>query len=153
MATRSETLFQLFEPAINALGYELWGVEYIPQGKHSVLRVYLDKDDGINIDDCEAASRQVSSILDVEDPIAGEYTLEVSSPGIERVLFRLSQYEQYLGSMVKIRLLQSFEKRRNYTGQIRSVNEQDNELGIIVGDEELTIPFELIEKSQLVYQQ
>ena len=150
MATRASVLTELFEPAVNALGYTLWGVEYVPQGRHSLLRVYLDKEGGINIDDCEAASRQISSILDVEDPISGEYTLEVSSPGVDRVLFKLDQFRQYLGWMVKLRLTESFEKRRNFNGQLKAI--VDDEVVLVIGDEELTIPYELVEKATLVGQ-
>jgi ribosome maturation factor RimP len=148
MATRVSALTELFEPAIEAMGYTLWGVEYIAQGRHSLLRVYLDKEGGINIDDCELVSRQISGILDVEDPISGEYTLEVSSPGVGRGLFKLGQYTDYLGWMVKLRLKENFEKRRNFTGQLKAV--VDDEVVLIVGDEEYTIPFELVEKASLV---
>ena len=74
----------MLEPAVNAVGMELWGIEYLSQGKHSILRVYIDSEDGVTIDNCEAASHQVSGVLDVEDPINGEYNLEVSSPGMDR---------------------------------------------------------------------
>ncbi|MDO8271353.1 MAG: ribosome maturation factor RimP, partial [Gammaproteobacteria bacterium] len=80
----------LIRPTVTALGLELWGVEHVVQGRFSVLRVYIDKGgDGVTIDDCEKVSRQISGIFDVEDPIAGEYTLEVSSPGMDRPLFEL----------------------------------------------------------------
>lgn len=150
MATRISALTELFEPVINALGFKLWGIEYIPQGRHSLLRVYLDKEGGIDIEDCAQASRQISSILDVEDPISGEYTLEVSSPGLDRMLFTLDQFREYAGWMVKVRLAENFEKRRNFTGQLKAV--ENDEIVLIVGDEEYTIPYELIEKAHLVSQ-
>ncbi len=115
-----------------------------------MLRVYLDKDGGIDIEDCALASRQISSILDVEDPIKGEYSLEVSSPGIDRTLFSLVQFNEYLGWHVKLKLTESFEKRRNFTGQLKAVF--DDEVVIIIGDEEYTIPYELIDKASLVSQ-
>lgn len=150
MGGRVAELQDMLRPAIEALGYSLWGIEYIPQGRHSMLRVYLDKEGGINIDDCEIASRQISSILDVEDPISGEYTLEVSSPGLDRLLFNLDQFKEYLGWHVKLRLTENFEKRRNFTGQLKAV--VDDEVVLIIGDEEYTIPCELIEKASLVSQ-
>ena len=150
MSRRATELGELLEPAINALGFRLWGIEYIPQGRHSMLRVYLDKEGGIDIEDCALASRQISSILDVEDPISGEYTLEVSSPGIDRTLFKLDQFSEYLGWHVTLKLTENFEKRRNFTGQLKAV--VDDEVVIIIGDEEYTIPYELIDKASLVSQ-
>ena len=140
----------MLEPAINALGFRLWGIEYIPQGRHSVLRVYLDKEGGIDIEDCALASRQISSILDVEDPISGEYNLEVSSPGLDRILFTLEQFSEYLGWHVHLRLTENFENRRKFTGQLKAV--VDDEVVIIIGEEEYIIPYELIEKANLVSQ-
>jgi len=137
----------MLEPAITALGYTLWGIEYVPQGKHSLLRVYLDKEGGIDIEDCAQASRQISSILDVEDPISSEYTLEVSSPGVDRVLFNLDQLREYLGWHVQLRLTENFENRRKFAGQLKAI--VDNEIVLIIGDEEYTIPYELIEKANL----
>jgi ribosome maturation factor RimP len=148
MSNRVTELKKLLEPAIQALGYTLWGLEYLPRGRHSMLRVYLDKEGGINIDDCEQVSRQISSILDVEDPITGEFTLEVSSPGLDRLLFTLDQFSDYLGWHVKLKLTENFEKRRNFSGQLKAVI--DDEVVLIIGDEEFTIPFELIEKANLV---
>jgi ribosome maturation factor RimP len=150
MSSRTKELGNLLEPAINALGYSLWGIEYVPQGRHSLVRVYLDKEGGIDIEDCAQASRQISSILDVEDPISGEYTLEVSSPGLDRVLFSLDQYAEYLGRHIRIRLRENFENKRKFTGQLKAI--VDDELVLIIGDEEYTIPFELIEKASLEIQ-
>lgn len=150
MSRRTTELGNLLEPAINALGFRLWGIEYIPQGRHSLLRVYLDKEGGIDIEDCAIASRQISSILDVEDPISGEYTLEVSSPGLDRTLFTLEQFTEYLGWHVTLKLTENFENKRKFTGQLKAV--VDDEIVIIIGDEEYTIPYELVEKASLVSQ-
>lgn len=148
MANREEQLEGLFGPVIRAMGYELWGLEYVGQGRHSLLRVYLDKEGGIDVEDCALVSRQLSGILDVEDPISGEYTLEVSSPGLERPLFTLEHFRQYRGHQVKVRLRQSFDNRRNFTGLLREV--EDEEVKLVIGDEEFSLPFELIEKANLV---
>lgn len=150
MINREARLTALLTPLIDAMGYRLWGIEYMAQGKHSLLRVYLDKDGGIDIEDCAQASRQISSLLDVEDPINGEYTLEVSSPGLDRILFNLDQFKEYAGYHAKVRLTRSFEGRRNFSGQIKAV--EDNEVVLIIGEEELTLPYELIEKANLVSQ-
>ena len=150
MSRRTSELGNLIEPAVTALGFRLWGIEYIPQGKHSLLRIYIDKDGGIDIEDCALASRQISSILDVEDPISGEYTLEVSSPGLDRTLFSIEQFNDYLGSHVRLRLAENFDGKRNFSGQLKAV--VDDEVVLIIGDEEYTIPYELIEKANLVSQ-
>jgi len=147
MSRRTAELSEMLEPAITALGYTLWGIEYVPQGKHSLLRIYLDKEGGIDIEDCAQASRQISSILDVEDPISSEYTLEVSSPGVDRVLFNLDQLREYLGWHVQLRLTENFENRRKFAGQLKAI--VDDEIVLIIGDEEYTIPYELIEKANL----
>jgi ribosome maturation factor RimP len=150
MASRVSVLTALIEPVLNAMGYQLWGIEYLGQGKHSILRVYLDKAGGVNIEDCAQASRQISSLLDVEDPIKSEYTLEVSSPGLDRMLFSLEQFQEYAGYHAKIRLTESFEGQRNFTGQIKAV--EDDEVVLIIGNEELTLPYELIEKANVISQ-
>lgn len=150
MTTRNSELNALLEPAINALGFRLWGIEYNPQGKYSMLRVYIDKEEGVGIEDCAQASRQISSILDVEDPISGEFTLEVSSPGLDRVLFSLSQFEEYLGWHVNVRLTENFENKRKFVGQIKKVI--NDEVVMIIGEEEYTIPYELIDKANLLSQ-
>lgn len=150
MASRVTELKSLLEPAIEALGFTLWGIEYMPQGRHSLLRVYLDKEGGIDVEDCAQASRQISSILDVEDPISGEYTLEVSSPGLDRNLFSLDQFSAYLGWHVSLRLTENFDNKRKFTGQLKAVI--DDEVVLIIGDEEYTIPYELVDKANLISQ-
>jgi ribosome maturation factor RimP len=89
VSSKLEQLQALLAPVVEGLGYQCWGIEYVSQGKHSVLRIYIDKEGGILVDDCEAVSRQASGVLDVEDPISSEYTLEVSSPGMDRPLFTI----------------------------------------------------------------
>lgn len=115
-------LEQLFTPVIIALGYELWGIEYLAQGRHSLLRIYIDKADGINIDDCEVVSKQISALLDVEDPLSGNYSLEVSSPGLPRPLFYDWQYQRYIGLEVQVKLFKPVEGKRKFKGTIVSVN-------------------------------
>jgi ribosome maturation factor RimP len=115
---------QLIQPTVQSLGYELWGCEYLAQGKHSLLRIYIDKPDGIDVKDCEIVSHQVSAILDVDDPIPGNYSLEVSSPGIPRPLFHANQYERYIGLNAYIKLSRPVAGKRKYIGTIVSVNEQ-----------------------------
>lgn len=148
MAGRDERIRDLVEPVLNALGYVLWGIEYLGQGRHTLLRVFIDKEGGINIEDCAEASRQISSILDVEDPISSEYTLEVSSPGLDRTLFTLEQVSAYIGSQAKLRLRENFAGRRNFNGVIKAV--VDGQLVLVAGEDELVLPFELVDKASLV---
>lgn len=148
MSSKLEQLQALLAPVVEALGYECWGVEFISQGRHSVLRVYIDRPEGILIDDCEAVSRQVSGILDVEDPISGEYTLEVSSPGMDRPLFTLEQFAKHAGEQVKIRLRLPYEGRRNYQGILRGVEEQD--VVVLVDDHEYLLPIDSIDKANII---
>ncbi|MEK7259771.1 MAG: ribosome maturation factor RimP [Pseudomonadota bacterium] len=140
----------LIRPTVTALGLELWGVEHVVQGRFSVLRVYIDKgDDGVTIDDCEKVSRQISGIFDVEDPIAGEYTLEVSSPGMDRPLFELGQFERYVGSVVTVRLRSPLEGRRKFKGVIQKV--EADAVRLLVDDKEYVLPASAIDKANLVF--
>jgi len=111
----------MFTPSVEDLGYELVGIEYIRAGSHSTLRVYIDQETGILVDDCAAVSRQISALMDVEDPITNEYTLEVSSPGLERPLFNAAHYATFAGEEVKIQLRMPIQNRRRWKGIIDSV--------------------------------
>ncbi|RBW47091.1 ribosome maturation factor RimP [Psychromonas sp. B3M02] len=122
MASLEERLTEMLAPSVEDLGYELVGIEYVRAGKHSTLRIYIDQEEGILVDDCAAVSRQVSAIMDVEDPITNEYTLEVSSPGMERPLFNAAQYAAFIGEEVKIQLRMPIQNRRRWKGVISSVD-------------------------------
>jgi ribosome maturation factor RimP len=121
LASLEERLTAMFKPNVEDLGYELVGIEYIRAGKHSTLRVYIDHENGILVDDCAAVSREISALMDVEDPITNEYTLEVSSPGLERPLFSADQYAAFIGSEVKVQLRMPIQNRRRWKGVIASV--------------------------------
>jgi len=148
VSSKLEQLQALLAPVVEALGYECWGLEFISQGRHSLLRVYIDRPEGILVDDCEIVSRQISGILDVEDPISGEYTLEVSSPGMDRPLFTLEQFALYVGEQVKIKLRTPFERRRNFQGILRGVEEQD--VVVLVDDHEYLLPVDSIDKANII---
>ncbi|MGJ8580774.1 MAG: ribosome maturation factor RimP [Psychromonas sp.] len=122
MASLEERLTEMLAPSVEDLGYELVGIEYVRAGKHSTLRIYIDQEEGILVDDCAAVSRQVSAIMDVEDPITNEYTLEVSSPGMERPLFNATQYAAFIGEEVKIQLRMPIQNRRRWKGVISNVD-------------------------------
>ncbi len=134
-------------PTVEDMGYVLWGCEYISRGKHSVLRIYIDKEEGIGIEDCERVSRQVSALLDVEDPISGNYTLEVSSPGVPRPLFHGWQYQRFLGQQVQIKLMKPVEGRRKFSGVIASANE--DKLVLSIDDEHREFNISNIVKANL----
>lgn len=148
MSSKLEQLQAMLAPVIEALGYECWGIEFISQGRHSLLRVYIDHANGILVEDCETVSRQVSGILDVEDPISNEYTLEVSSPGMDRPLFTLEQFARHAGEMVKIKLRSPYEGRRNFQGLLRGVEEQD--VVVLVDEHEYLLPVEQVEKANII---
>jgi len=122
LASLEERLTEMLAPSVEDLGYELVGIEYIRAGQHSTLRIYIDQEEGILVDDCAAVSRQVSAIMDVEDPITNEYTLEVSSPGLERPLFNAAQYADFVGEEVKIQLRMPIQNRRKWKGVISGVD-------------------------------
>ena len=145
---RQQEIEQLAGPIILALDCELWGTELIRQGRSTLLRIYIDREQGVTIEDCEAVSRRVSQVLDVESPIAGQYTLEVSSPGMDRLLFRIEHYAEYAGETVEIRLNQPFEGRRKLTGTLAGVD--GDEVLVQVGDEEFVLPLEWIQRARIV---
>jgi len=148
VSSKLEQLQALLAPVVEALGYQCWGIEFLSQGRHSLLRVYIDHENGILIDDCEKVSRQISGVLDVEDPISSEYTLEVSSPGMDRPLFRLEQFAAHAGELVKIKLRSPYEGRRNFQGLLRGVEEQD--VVVLVEDHEYLLPIDMIDKANII---
>lgn len=149
VSARTEELQSLLSPVVEALGYQLWGLELLAQGRHSLLRVYIDSEAGITVDDCAAVSRHVSSALDVADPIHGAYTLEVSSPGWDRPLFTKEQYEQFVGEVVNVRLARSIQGRRNCRGRLLAVDGNGIELEL-EPEHSLSLPFTAIKKANLV---
>lgn len=146
----TKRLEEIIGPGVEALGYELVGVEYLPQGRHSLLRVYIDSEDGIGVDDCERVSHQVSGVLDVEDPIRGQYTLEVSSPGLDRPLFTQAHYARFVGSEVQLRLHRPHNGRRKFKGRLTAV--EGETITIEVDGEALSLELAEIEKAHLVPQ-
>lgn len=148
MSSKLEQLQALLAPVVEALGYQCWGIEFISQGRHSLLRVYIDHANGILVDDCEKVSRQLSGVLDVEDPISGEYTLEVSSPGMDRPLFTVEQYAAHVGAQVKVKLRSPYEGRRNFQGVLRGVEGQD--VVVQMDDHEYLLPIDSIDKANII---
>lgn len=142
-----QKLADMFSPVIESMGYELIAVEITSSGG-TVLRVYIDSPDGITVDDCADVSYQLSGLLDVEDPLRGKYTLEVSSPGLDRPLATLDHFRQFLGSKVKIRCLEPILGRKRFTGLLDDI--EGDTLIVSVDNEVYEIPFDLVEKANLV---
>mgnify|MGYP003580168852 CR=1 FL=1 len=148
MASKQEILHNLIEPVVVSLGCELWGLEYLTQGRYTTLRIFIDGPNGVSLEDCEKVSRQVSAVMDVEDPIDGEYTLEVSSPGMDRPLYTPAHYARYVGETVNLRLRMAREGRRKFKGSIVKVEGEDVTLN--VDGKEILIPVDAIDKSNIV---
>lgn len=155
-------LTQMIAPAVSACGVELWGIEFMPQGRKSLLRIYIEvlpeareRGEHITIEDCSAVNHQVSGVLDVHDPIAGEYVLEVSSPGFDRPLFSPSQVGQFIDETISLRLIhpiiQGDTKRRKVVGRLVAVS--DTAMTVITDDKlEFEIAFDNVDKANLIYQ-
>ena len=142
-------LSKLIEPVVQELGCELWGIEKLQQGRQVVLKIYIESAEGINVDDCARVSRQVSAILDVEDPIPGEYMLEVSSPGVERRLFKPEHFNVCKGEKVQITLRQAFDGRRKFKGLLCGL--EDEEVVIRIDDaQEIVLPMDSIERARVL---
>jgi ribosome maturation factor RimP len=144
----SAQLRSLIEPVVTGMGFELWGVEYLTQGRYSVLKIFIDSENGIDVDDCASVSRQVGSLLDVEEPLRGQYTLEVSSPGMDRRLFTFEQFDLMKGFQVKLKLNKPFDGKKRFTGLL--VGTEDKEIVLRVGEEETLFPYEMIDRANVV---
>lgn len=150
MAIKTQQLENLLEPVVNSMDFEFVGLEYISQGRHSTLRIYIDSENGVGVDDCAAVSRQLGAVLDVEDPITGEYSLEISSPGLNRPLFKLAQYEQFIGEEVKFKTLrpQLENGQRKFKGTITAI--EKNNVVFDVENQSISVPFADIDKAHIV---
>jgi ribosome maturation factor RimP len=142
-----DALLGLLEPVVEALGYELIEVEFVPQGRDSVLRLFIDGPKGVELDDCATVSKEVEATLDASDPIPGHYNLEVSSPGLDRILRKRTHYERHLGSRVHVQLTSPMDGRRRYTGALRAVD--DVGITVEVDRQNYTLPFRLIQRTRL----
>ena len=171
LSNKSQALYDLIAPAVAACGVDLWGIEFLPQGKRSLLRIFIDKpiDEsaepvlneegeveqgrGIGVQDCVLVTQQVGAMLDVHDPISGEYALEVSSPGWDRPFFQLSQMSGYIGHQVALRLIAAVENRRKFQAKLLSVDLENEMIQVEVdGKHMLEIDSNNIDKANLIYQ-
>ncbi|MFT6268420.1 MAG: ribosome maturation factor RimP [Alphaproteobacteria bacterium] len=141
-------LTQMLEAPVEAIGFELVGVEFVRAGKHSTLRIYIDSENGVEVEDCADVSRQVSAVLDVEDPITNEYNLEVSSPGMDRPLFKPEHYHQVVAQTITVKLQMPQDDRRNFKGLLESCD--DRGFVMVVDKEKFELAYDNVLKANLV---
>ncbi len=142
---------ELLENTINELGYVLWDVEYVKEGAEWFLRITLDNEEGININDCEKVHMTISPMLDEADPIEGAYRLEVSSPGIERDLKNVMHYKACIGWDVELRLFTAFEGRKVIKGILAGYDEDENVFEIDENGSVTKVEKTLVSKIKTVY--
>ena len=171
LSNKTQALQDLITPAVQACNVDLWGIEFIPQGKRSLLRIYIDKANenntqpimnedgeleqgqGIGVQDCVRVTQQVGAMLDVHDPISGEYSLEVSSPGWDRPFFQLAQMPAYIGQQIALRLISAVENRRKFQAKLIAVDLENEIIQVEVENQHvLEIDSHNIDKSNLIFQ-
>ncbi len=150
MSTKTELLQEIIEPIVESFELELWGLQFLPQGNHAILRIYIDSEKGVDVEDCARVSRQLSAVLDVEDPISSRYSLEVSSPGLDRFFFKLEQYKRYIGSKISVKLNRAIDSKRKFKAQLLAVDEQKQILEFMLDDQKFDVDFLNIDKANLV---
>lgn len=172
LSSKVQALTELIAPAVAACDVALWGVEFRPQGKRSLLRVYIDlaandlpahaadtnAPKSVGVDDCKRVSHQVSGLLDVHDPIAGEYVLEVSSPGWDRQFFSAGQMQDYIGETIALRLIHAVDNRRKITATLLAVSDTHIDVAMVENtgsqsEQTMSIAINNIDKANLVYQE
>ena len=171
LSNKTQALQDLIAPAVQACNVDLWGIDFVPQGKRSLLRIYIDKANqnntqpvmneegelvegqGIGVQDCVRVTQQVGAMLDVHDPISGEYSLEVSSPGWDRPFFQLSQMPAYIGQQIALRLISAVDNRRKFQAKLIAVDLETEMIQVEVDIQQiLEIDSHNIDKSNLIYQ-
>ncbi len=150
MKQAPEHLRNLIEPIIEGLGYECVGIEYNIHPQNGLLRIYIDHKNGILVDDCTKVSHQISGVLDVEDPITGNYQLEVSSPGDERPFFKIEQFERFIGHTIAVNLFKPLNNRRKFNGIIEKI--EDTTVFFMENEQLIAVDFSSISKARLVPQ-
>ena len=149
MSGKADEIQEMLAPTVETLGLELLGVEFVPSTNSALLRLYIDVEGRhVGIEDCEAVSREISALLDLNDPIATEYTLEVSSPGVDRPLFSVAQFARFIGETAKVSLRLPQDGRRRLQGRI--VSAADGAIVIAEEKGEYTLAWENVEKARLV---
>ena len=148
MTKQEQRLTELLAPTVEATGFELLGIEFMSAGRHSTLRLYIDHPDGITVDNCAQVSREVSAILDVEDPIPNEYNLEVSSPGLDRPLFTPAHFAKVVGQKIEVKIAIPQEGRRRFKGQLQAI--EDDMLVIEVDGKQYRLLMDNVDKANVV---
>lgn len=144
----NQKLSDIVTPVVESLGYELVLLEFAGATRHGTLRLFIDSPGGITVSDCERVSREIAAVLDVEDPIATPYQLEVSSPGLDRPLVTPAHFQRFIGETVKVQLWAARDNRRRYVGVLVAADEQGIELTLPEG--RVQLPYENIERARLV---
>jgi ribosome maturation factor RimP len=144
----SDKIQKLIEPAVEQLGYELTDLEVRLGGQGGLLRLTIDKPDGVDLDDCEKVSHAVSALLDVEDPVPGNYNLEVSSPGLDRKLTKVEHFQRFEGETLKVTMRFPIAGRRRFRGKLVSSNEED--IVVEVDGESHSLPLAMLDTARLV---
>lgn len=148
MTKQEQRLTELLAPTVEAIGFELLGIEFLSAGRHSTLRLYIDHPDGITVDNCAQVSREVSAILDVEDPIPNEYNLEVSSPGLDRPLFTPAHFAKVVGQKIEVKIAIPQEGRRRFKGVLQAI--EDDMLVIEVDGKQYRLLMDNVDKANVV---
>lgn len=144
----SQRLLQLLEPVVEDLGFELWHLELEGSGNNRLLRLYIDAEEGIVVEDCERVSREVGAALDVADPLPGAYRLEVSSPGLDRPLARPEHFRRFLGQKARVTLYAPIDGRRRFAGVLRDLD--DDNVHLEYDDGTVALPLTAIAKARLM---
>lgn len=149
MATDS-SLENIIAPAVTALGFELVTCVLAFEGGRKIVRIYIDGPQGISVDDCARVSQQISAVLEVQTPITGQFHLEVSSPGLDRPLMTPAHYRRFLGQHIRLKLHNALAGRKNFTGELKSISDNDGQIQILVDGQPIELSFANIEKANLI---
>ena len=144
-----DSIFSLFEPMLEDMGFELVEVEYLTMHGRWILRLYIDKEGGVTIDDCADVSRDLGDIIDVKEIIDHEYVLEVSSPGLNRPLRKEKDFIKVIGSMIKLKMTRDLNGQKNFTGNLKDLNNRT--IYLETEGKLIELPFDDIEKSNLIF--
>jgi ribosome maturation factor RimP len=147
-AVTGEELMKLLEPTVERLGYELADIEVRVGRREGVVRLFIDKAGGVGLADCETVSRQVSALLDVEDPLQGHYVLEVSSPGLDRKLTKVEHFQRFMGEDIRVKMRFPVEGRKNFRGALKAADEENIE--VEVDGESHRLPIATIQSARLI---
>lgn len=142
---------ELIAPAVNALGYDIWDVEYVKEGASWYLRITIDSENGIDMDDCEKVHQTIDPIIDEADPIDDFYYLEVSSPGIERNIRTREHYECCVGEVVQLKLFTAINKRKELVGELVAISEDGNEITVLSDGEEIKLQRSMVSKANIYF--